>query len=477
MIIKTLRLRLALFYSIGVALLLIVFGVVSYYSLQQSIFKEHDRSLDKNINTIAVILNSKLHPAFDKSLSPVFPKKSITQLADSIIEVIQQRIVDSSILSSKNNYIQVFSPEDTIIHESANLGNDDLPVEESQLNKIVYKTVEDFKGSQIRLAAYKTINYTIAIGMPLKETMITLNNLITIFSLLIPSTLIILIVGGWYLTNRSLKPIDDISKTAQEITTKHLHKRIVQSKNEDEIGRLILTLNNMIDRLEKSFEKIQQFSADASHELRTPLTILIGELQNALQKDLSTKEYQEVISNSIDEIFIMSKIIEDLLTLYKADSDQINLLINEINLNEMMSEIYEDSQIISMKKKITVSMELKDNIKINGDKIRLRQLFLNLIENAVKYSPEMGEIKILLKKEDQNAVISIMDSGIGIPEDVGDKIFDRFYRVDKARTRIEGGTGLGLSISKWIAESHGGKLEYKSKVDKGSSFNVYLPLI
>jgi heavy metal sensor kinase len=476
-IFKTLRFRLTIFFALAVAALLITFVLISYYSLKDSLFKEHDRSLEKHINSLDMILNSKLHPIYsDKSQNLIIPRRSVTELADSIYDIIQQEIYEISVLNPKNHYIQVFSPSDTIIYESDNVGKDDLPVEESQMNRIIFKTIDSYKNIPIRLAVYKNSNYTIAVGSPIKETITTLNNLNNIFSLLIPLSLLMLVIGGWYLTQRSLKPIDEMTKIAREITTKHLHKRIQPSRHDDEIGRLILTLNDMIDRLEKSFEKIQQFSADASHELRTPLTILIGELQNALQAQKTAGEYRHIISTSIDEILIMSKIIDDLLTLHKADTNDMILELKEIDLSQLISEIFEDSQIISMKKGIKVILESTDKILLTGDKIRLRQLFLNLVENAVKYNRKNGEIKIRLVKDSRYAIVAIEDTGIGIPIENGEKIFDRFFRVDKSRSRSEGGTGLGLAISKWIAEKHGGKIEYKSQVDSGSTFFVYLPL-
>jgi heavy metal sensor kinase len=475
-IIKTLRFRLTLFYALGVAALLIVFSLVSYFSLKNLIFTDHDKSLEKHINSLDLILKSKLYSPNDKEPNFIIPKKSITELADSIIDIISQEIYVHSILNPKNNFIQVISPTDTIIYESDNMGAESLPIEGGQMDRITYRNLDNFKNSQIRLAVYKGPNYTIAVGIPLKETITTLNNLFTIFSTLVPLTLFLLIIGGWYLTQRSLKPIDDITKIAAEITTKHLHKRIKPSKHDDEISRLITTLNDMIDRLEKSLEKIQQFSADASHELRTPLTILIGELQNGLQKEMNPEDYQHIISNAIDEILVMSRIVEDLLTLYKADVNEINLQLSNCKLDELLTEIYEDSQIISLKKNILVSIDLKDKISILGDKIRLRQLFLNLIENAIKYNVENGAIKITLERKDNSALVSINDTGIGIPPGNENKVFDRFFRVDKSRTRSEGGTGLGLAISKWIVEKHGGTIEFKSEVNRGSTFLVYLPI-
>ena len=474
---KSLRFKLALFYSVGVIILLVTFGVITYFSLKESLFKEHDRSLEKHISSLDHILKSKIYIGnIEKPQSIIISKRSITELADSIIDLISTEIYDISLLKPKNNFIQVISPEGDVVYESDNMGDDNLPIEKAELNEIKYETIENFKDQKIRLALYRDSSYIIGIGSPLKETETTLSTLFSIFTLLIPPTLLLLIMGGWYITNRSLKPIDEITKTAKEITTKHLHIRIKESKNDDEIGRLIVVLNEMIDRLDKSFEKIQQFSSDASHELRTPLTILLGELQNALQGVKTNEEYQSIISNAIDEILAMSQIIDDLLTLYKADSNELNLKKEKVSLNQLFNSLYEDVQVLSIKKNLSVSMNIKGDIEINGDKIRLRQLLLNLLENAVKFNVENGKIDILVEQKDDWVEIIISDTGIGISSYDGNKIFDRFYRVDKSRTKTIKGTGLGLAISKWIAEKHNGRIEYKSEINKGSSFYVYLPI-
>jgi len=434
--------------------------------------------LEKHVNSLDHILKSKIYIGnISKSQNIIISKQSITELADSIIDLISTEIYDISLIKPKNNFVQVISPEGTIIYESDNMSDDNLPVDNVKMNEITFQTFDGFKDQKIRLALYQDSSYVIAIASPLKETEITLSSLFTIFSLIIPVTLMVLIIGGWYITNRSLKPIDEISKTAKEITTKHLHMRIKASKRDDEIGRLIFILNEMIDRLEKSFEKIQQFSSDASHELRTPLTILLGELQNALQGVKTNEEYQRIISNSIDEILIMSQIIEDLLTLYKADSDDLKLDQEKVSLNQLFDILYEDVQILAIEKNLTVTLNLKDEYVINGDRIRLRQLFLNLLENAVKFNRQNGRIDISISRSDKFIIVEIKDTGVGILPEDGEKIFDRFYRIDKSRTRNIRGTGLGLSISKWIAEKHNGKIEYKSESGKGALFSVYFPSI
>jgi signal transduction histidine kinase len=233
----------------------------------------------------------------------------------------------------------------------------------------------------------------------------------------------------------------------------------------------------MIGRLQNSFSQIQQFSIDASHELRTPLTIMRGELELALRsKKNSPKEFREVLASAFEETIRMSSIIENLLSLTKADLGRAQTEFQDVWLRKIVQELSEDSEMLAESKKITIVVGQLDDALISGDPIRLRQLLLNLTDNAIKYTPAEGTVGISLVREDGVAKVIISDTGIGIPKEEQSKIFDRFYRVDKARSREMGGSGLGLAISKWIVELHRGSISVESDTDKGSTFTVTFPL-
>jgi len=237
-------------------------------------------------------------------------------------------------------------------------------------------------------------------------------------------------------------------------------------------------LNQMLDRLDKSFRRVRQFSGDASHELRTPLTILRGETEVTLRWAKTPEEFRDMLTSNMEEIDRMERIIESLLTLAKSEVGELTLEMKELSLSDLVQDLYLQSCLLCETKQIEVELllEVEEEIRIRGDDLRLRQMFLNLISNAIKYTPEGGRLEIGLKMFEDSAVVVINDSGIGIPEEHLAHIFDRFYRVDKARNRMDGGTGLGLSIVKWIADAHGGSIQVSSKVQKGSSFSIRLPL-
>jgi signal transduction histidine kinase len=232
----------------------------------------------------------------------------------------------------------------------------------------------------------------------------------------------------------------------------------------------------MISRLETSFEQVGQFSMDASHELRTPLTIMRGEIELALQEKRTTESYRETLASLLDEVIRMSSIVEGLILLSKADSGIAKLDRKQMRLDLLVSEIKEDAEVLAEQKKIRVSVSKLDESTVVGDPIRLRQLMLNLVDNAIKYTPEGGKVILSLARRNGDVWFSVEDSGIGIPEKDLKRIFDRFYRVDKSRSRLPDGLGLGLSISKWVAEAHGGRIYAESKVGSGTKFTVVLPV-
>ena len=232
----------------------------------------------------------------------------------------------------------------------------------------------------------------------------------------------------------------------------------------------------MISRLSESFDQIRQFSIAASHELRTPLTIMRGEVELALRKEKDPAEYRRVLVSNLEELVRLSSIVESLLTMSKADFEQQEVQYEEVRMKDLLEELYEDCEIIAQKKQIGIELRRNEDVTIIGDRIRLRQLFLNLIDNAIKYTPEQGRVSVSSERRDGFVKVQVQDTGVGIPEAELAKIFDRFYRVDKARSREMGGSGLGLAIAKWVAELHRGHIEVTSEEGKGTTFTVFLPL-
>jgi signal transduction histidine kinase len=241
------------------------------------------------------------------------------------------------------------------------------------------------------------------------------------------------------------------------------------------MDHLIRTINEMIARLESSFKRIAEFTADASHELKTPLCALKGEAEVLLSKKRSAEEYQEGLAHFIERFDQLNRMINDLILLSKFDSCQVELNMASLRLDLLVLDIGNLFKILAEQKGIDLQVDRIQEVTIIGDKVRLQQLFTNLIDNGIKYTLE-GTIRLTVEKDDENAVVQVRDTGIGIPHEEQEKIFKRFYRVDKSRSKENGGVGLGLSIAEWIVHAHRGKIEVDSELNRGSTFTVYLPL-
>jgi heavy metal sensor kinase len=269
--------------------------------------------------------------------------------------------------------------------------------------------------------------------------------------------------------------VEQITLTAQKIEESDLSQRI-DVKTDDELGRLASTLNEMIARLEAAFNRQRQFTADASHELRTPLAIMQAEATLALSKERTEADYRKSLETISQESTYMSSVIGKLLFLARSDAGKEQLNFEDVELKELITGLSANVEALAQDKGIKLTVDAKEDLIVNGDKVKLRQLFINILENAVRYTPNDGNISVSLVRSELDALVTITDTGIGIPPEHLPHIFERFYRVDKARSRAEGGVGLGLAIAKFIADSHGGKIEVESAEGKGTSFYLSLPL-
>ena len=232
----------------------------------------------------------------------------------------------------------------------------------------------------------------------------------------------------------------------------------------------------MIARLETSFRQVRQFTTDASHELRTPLTVLKGETELALRRPRSAEDYKLVLESSLEEIDRMTRIVDELLFLSRADLGEVKMESIPVRLDTLVEDIYRQATILGQEQEVQVTLGTVTPATVQGDELRLRELLLNLVDNAIKYSRPSGKVELSLVSEWNTARLSVLDHGIGIPPEAQARIFDRFYRADAARAHAKKGTGLGLSICKWIAEAHHGRIEVQSTVGEGSRFTVVLPL-
>jgi heavy metal sensor kinase len=483
---RSIRAKLALWYSLVLLSTLAAFGIIAYTYSSERLSENLDRSLRNEVKWVKNFLEpkaGKVKPSkkFSSKKLPLpdikiesQPTDEDTQLNEADDEIWSQ-IYEHALLNPKKTLIDVTDKKGSIIFLSFSVGEESLMVADVPFDTLKIVTLQSGKGEDLRVAATATKNLHIYVAYPLAELSDVLDNLFSIFLVLVPIALAVSVGGGWFLANKSLKPVDEVTQAARQITAHKLDQRIPERDVDDEIGRLILTFNDMIVRLRHSFEQIKQFSVDASHELRTPLTIMRGEVELALRSTKEAEEYRRVLASNLEEILRLSSIIENLLTLSRADLGEQQVMLVDVDLGEIISELHQDGEILGLKKKIAIELSRNEAIVIKGDPLRLRQLFLNLLDNAIKYTAENGRVWLALERQNGTAKVTVRDNGVGIPKDDLTKIFDRFYRVDKARSRELGGNGLGLSIAKWVAELHKGRIEVESEVGHGSTFTVYLP--
>jgi heavy metal sensor kinase len=337
------------------------------------------------------------------------------------------------------------------------------------------------KGMPLRLlngqlhAGDKTFDVQIAAPMDDFYDAVNRFGLLLLFS--VPLLLLVASAGGYWLSRKAVAPVGEIAQAAQSISEHELSKRLPVPQTGDELQSLSETLNEMFGRLERAFKRVTQFTADASHELRTPVALMRTRTEVALRKPRSEGEYRETIARIHQELERTSALIENLMTLARADSGNAELPVASTNLNEVLVEISEPARLLAETKSIQFVQGLPEApLFVSGNAPSLRRLFLILIDNAVKYTPPRGHVSVVLDVSDGAAVPEIRDTGVGISPSDLPHIFERFYRADESRSRDSGGTGLGLSIAKWIVEAHQAKISVVSKVGEGSVFRVQIPL-
>jgi signal transduction histidine kinase len=301
------------------------------------------------------------------------------------------------------------------------------------------------------------------------------NKMIKIFIIVFPIGILLSFICGFIVTQGTMKVIRRINETTKNISSKNLDHRIEVPRGNDEVTHLIITLNSMFDRLEKAFSQSKQFSQDAAHEIRTPLTIIKGEVEELMERNVEDLPMVNKLENILEEIQYMSSISEKLLLIHTLDTGKIKYHFEQVDISQLLKDICQDAVIISAGKSIKIDNEIEPGIKLTCNKELMTRLMWNLIDNAIKYNKEKGSIRISLGSLNQDVRLQITDSGIGIQKEEIQHIFNRFYRVDKSRSRGLGGSGLGLAISKWIVDLHNGSITVESELNRGSTFMIALP--
>jgi heavy metal sensor kinase len=317
--------------------------------------------------------------------------------------------------------------------------------------------------------------YIIESGGPMEPIEAVLGRMLVALMVVLPLMVVLAVAGGNYLVNRALGPVVEAARGAERITSKNLNERLPLPKTSDELEQLSVALNRMIERLGESFEQNRRFLADASHELRTPLTALRGELESVLE-ETEQAQARDRIGSALEEVDRLAKIVEALLAISRLDAGEGQQEWKAFDLARLATGTADQMALLAEDKGVSLECRVEENVVVEGDAARIKQVVVNLLDNAIKYTPAGGAITLRVREQEGKAVLEVADTGMGIPGEAQAHVFERFYRVDKARSREVGGAGLGLAIVRSICGAHGAKVEVRSAESEGSTFTVELPL-
>ncbi len=317
--------------------------------------------------------------------------------------------------------------------------------------------------------------YRVEVGTSAAPAEDTLAQVLIMLAVGLPVAVAVAVAGGFILVRRALEPVERMAVKAEEITQHNLSERLPVAESGDELERLSISLNHMISRLEDALRGSKQFVADASHELRTPLTVMRGELESLAQNERLAPDTREALGSVLEEVARLAEIVESLFALSRLDAGEAGGW-QRVDLAELATTTAEQMSLLATDKEISVACDSAPGVSVQGDRARLKQVIVNLLDNAIKYTPRGGHVSLSVRREGACAVLDVTDDGVGIPPEALPHVFKRFFRVDSSRSREPGGAGLGLSIVRSICAAHGAEVEVLSNPGKGSTFRVRQPL-
>lgn len=457
----TLRFRLTFWYTLLLAVVLLVFALGFHMVVARVLYNEVDDTIRSQAEQVVTVFEGNIDPT-------------------------RSQLPATAIVFASQVFAQATSMDGVVIDTSPSLGDQTLPLPENtrQLNQQGVAGFYDWLSQGVRMRVYsapvRSPAGAVVATVQVAQSLATIDSMLKVarLALLVGGGIAVLLaaLGGAFISGRALQPLNEIAATASRIAlAEDLDQRIEDAYPDDEVGQLAETFNEMMERLQTLFNTQQQLVADVSHELRTPLATIQGNvdlLQRGADKDPTMlREGLEAISV---EAARMSRLVRDLLLLAEADAG-VQLNLKPVELDTLLLEVYREALLMA-NGRAKVRLGHEDQAQVQGDADRLKQLLLNLVSNAIAYTPADGAVTLSLHRRPDGWVrVTVADTGIGIaPEDQA-RIFDRFWRIDRARTRAGGGSGLGLSIAKSIAEAHGGSISVESEIGKGSTFEVLLP--
>jgi heavy metal sensor kinase len=391
---------------------------------------------------------------------------------------------ESYFVSTATRYYEVFDAAsgELLVRspdlEFLGLEVDPADVKAATLRKPPFSEVESPRG-RVRFHNYEVSDgsraYWVQVGTSLAPAERTLREFRLLLFLLVPAGVLLAGAGGWWMARHALRPVEALAAAAREIGIRQLDRRLPLRGTDDELDRMADTFNQTFARLQAAVEQMKQFTAAISHELRTPLTALRGEAEVTLLSARSTEDYRRVLASQLEEFDKLSHMVNELLTLARAEAGEIHLAFQPLNFSELVRSLSEQMEPVAAYKGVSLSVEREPDVSVSGDAQWLERVVLNLLDNAIKYTPSGGSVQVRIHEQDGEAQLDVRDTGIGIPAEAVPHLHERFYRVDPSRSKTVDGAGLGLSLVHWIVTAHRGRVQVDSDPGRGSRFTVALP--
>jgi heavy metal sensor kinase len=454
--------RLTLWYLAIFALGEFVFGLGMWLILRHNLYDMVDDDLETQVEDLKTFLG--------------------TQKKDATLAILQQQVAETYSIEHSGDFLAVYAEGGEPIYRSTFLqAHPSVLLPPDQINRPTSRSRRvdrrPFRFSYQKLSVNDRV-YTVEMGLAADDAVETLELFRSYLLMFAPLLLLVAAGVGYWMSRRALSPVDALVRTARAVTGANLDSRLQKLNTGDELQRLSDTVNDMLDRIEAAFLRISQFTADASHELRTPVSLIRTEAELALRRSRGQAEYKESLRHILLEAERTTALIEQLLSLARADSGRETVNLQPLNWGQMLSSVVDGWRQVAAMRSMRLSAHIAEqSLFVMGDEPLLRRLADILLDNAFKYTSSPGSVDLLLEQKAQSAVMTVQDSGVGIAKEEQKKIFERFYRVDKARSRAQGGTGLGLAIAQWIVAQHHGSIAVESRPGEGATIRVELPRI
>jgi heavy metal sensor kinase len=457
----SIRGRLTLLYVALLSLVLVLYAVGASAFLLRNLREQLDHRLNEDVETIEGLL------ALD---------------SNGHIQLMTGNL-DEDARDLQPYFLEVWSATGSVLYRSPQLGERDLgrpPTPAGDPGRMGQRSIQLADGTRVRIVGRRhSLDGTpvrLRLGLSEEPLWREFLQMVSVLGIGLPIALLLIGGTGYAVARRALQPLDSMAKRAEKITAERLGERLPIGNPNDELGHLGRVFNETLGRLERSFEQLRRFTADASHELRTPLTAIRSVGEVSLQRTGDAEYYRDIVGSMLEEANRLTRLVDSLLTMSRADAGRIPLQYTEFALLDLAKEAASMIDVLAEEKNQSMIIEGDGGIVVRGDRLILRQALINLLDNAVKYSPEGGRVEIRVGSDAGEAFVDVRDSGPGIPLEHRSRVFDRFYRVDKSRSRGGGGAGLGLSISEWAVHAHGGRVELDCDHGPGCTFRIRIPV-